>query len=155
LDSVRAVVMELSVVPPFCAVWMSTHAWPKAADIPAVGDRLSGGVDSSVHVSSLHSHAASSKQVLSSHCGELRMHVAPWSQQSQGNSEQPAHSRQALSPAQLESEVQHWPLSTFTHRPLSGSTLSSVQGSKSLHRSAASGSMTQHGCNVQSLRQSS
>src|SRR5262245_53957357 len=70
-DSVRAVVMGLSVVPPFCAVWMSTQAWPKAADIPAVGDRLSAGVDSSLHVSSLHSHAASSKQVLSSHCGEL------------------------------------------------------------------------------------
>jgi len=71
------------------------------------------------------------------------MHAAPWSQQSQGKSEQPAHSRQVPSPAQLASEVQQVPLSMFLQPPL-GSRMSSVQGSKSLQRSAASGSMVQH-----------
>src|SRR5262249_33159812 len=52
------------------------------------------------------------------------------------------------------SEVQHVPLSMFLQPPL-GSSTSSVHGSKSSQRFAASGSMVQHFWSVQSLRQSS
>src|SRR5262245_48967413 len=130
---------------------MSSHATPKSVVICCVG--VEPGPLSLQVRPPAHSHAASSKQVLSAHCGELRMHVDPWLQQSQGNSEQPAQRRQALSPAQLASEVQQVPLSTFTQLPLA-SMLSSVHGSKSLQRSAAAGSMTQQR-SVQLLRQSS
>src|SRR5262245_10400584 len=77
-----------------------------------------------------HSPSGFSKQGRSWHSGELSRQVAPWSQQSQAKSEQPAHSRQtSFWPEQAASDVQHWPLSTLMQAPLIGSTLSLVQGS--------------------------
>src|SRR5215469_10926738 len=75
LDLVRAVAIGLFVLAPSCSRRMSSHATPNSVVICCVG--VEPGPLSLQVRPPAHSHAASSKQVLSAHCGESRMHVEP------------------------------------------------------------------------------